>query len=239
MHHQAIDTVITESNRLFHQFLLAHTALSLGQGTLTGFPDTICITTTVGLNIEIEPIPMGELKRYRDELPNFLVEIFHGKLVQIWHECLSNLFQILVDFHFSGQRQFVELKKRNISLDFQENAILEIQVKDRLCRDFGFQNYSDRVKLLNAVFNPNQEQSEHLGNVSKNVQVRNAFQHREREVDEFLLRELGVQKISLLDRDGKPREYMLGDTLELSVPEFDAFRRSLLMVGQVWRKWNG
>ncbi len=236
---QAIDTVVKESNSLFKQFLLAHTALSIGQGTLTDFPDAICISTTVGLDIEIEPIPMGELKRYRDELPKFLLEIFHGKLVQIWNECLSNLFQMLVDLHFSGQRQFIELKKRNISLDFQEDAKLEIQVKDRLCHDFGFQNYSDRVKLLNAVFNPNQEQCDYLYNVSKNVQVRNAFQHRERKVDEFLLRELGVQKISLLDDDGKPQEYLLGDILKLSVPEFDAFRRSLLMVGQLWRKWNG
>ncbi len=58
-------------------------------------------------------------------------------------------------------------------------------------------------------------------------------------VDELLLRELGVRKISLLDVDGNPQEYQINDKIELSVPEFDPFRRSLLMVGQAWRRWNG
>ena len=50
-------------------------------------------------------------------------------------------------------------------------------------------------KLLNAVFNPNQEQCDYLYNVSKNVQVRNAFQHRERKVDEFFCENWGSKNI--------------------------------------------
>lgn len=64
MHNAVIDTVITESSRLFKQCMLAHTALNLGQGTLSGFPDSVCIKTAIGLNVEIEPIPMAELKHY-------------------------------------------------------------------------------------------------------------------------------------------------------------------------------
>lgn len=239
MHDEAIDKLITESNSLFKQYILAHTALNLGQNTLSGFPDSVCITATVGLNIDIEPIPMGELKYYRAGLPHFLLEIFHGKLVQVWHECLSTLFRMLVDLHFAGKRQFKELKLRNISLDFRAPVALEEQIKERLCQDFDFQRYSDRVTLLNGVFNPNKEQSDHLINIAKHIQIRNSFQHNGGVVVEFLLKELGLQKIRLLCSDGKPREYQLNDMIELSVPEFDAFRRSLLMVGQVWRRWNG
>lgn len=239
MHYPAINTVITESDRLFKQHILAHTALSFGQGTLAGFPDSVCIKTIMGLNVEIEPIPMGELKHYNEGLPDFLLEIFHGKLVQVWLECLSRLFQVLIDLHFSGKRHFTELKKRNISLDFQEITALEDQVRERLCRDFDFQRYGERVKLINGVFNPSQEEYVNLANIAKNVQIRNSFQHHGGTVDEFLLKELGVQQISLVGTDGRLRDYKLGDAIELSIAEFDAFRRSLLMIGQIWRKWNG
>lgn len=238
MHHLAINTVITESNRLFKQYILAYTALSFGQGTLSGFPDSVCIKTTMGLNVEIEPIPMGKLKHYKEYLPNFLLEIFHGKLVQVWLECLSRLFKVLVDLHFSRKRQFTELKKRNLTLDFQESIALEDQVRERLCRDFDYQRYGERVKLINSVFNPSQEQSLNLANIAKNVQIRNSFQHHGGTIDEFLLKELGVQQIPLIGPDGRLRDYKLGDAIELSIAEFDAFRRSLLMIGQVWRKWN-
>ncbi len=134
MHNSAIDAVIMESDRLFKQYLLAHTALALGQDTLSGFPDSVCIEATVGLNVETEPIPMGELKHYRAGLPHFLLEIFHGKLVQVWHECLSTLFRLLVDLHFSGKRQFQDLKTRNIPIDFQTSTSLVEQIKERLYR---------------------------------------------------------------------------------------------------------
>lgn len=143
---------------------------------------------------------------------------------------------MLVDLHFSGKRKFTALKKRDISLDFRATASLEVQMTERLCRDFDFERYIDKVKLLNGVFSPNNEQPEHLLNVAKHVQIRNSFQHRGGVVDEFLLKELGLQKIILLDVNGTPRGYQLNDSIKISVPEFDVFRRSLLMVGQLWRK---
>jgi hypothetical protein len=239
MHNDAIDTVISESSSLFKQCILAHTALHLGQGTLSGFPDSVCIKTATGLNVEIEPIPMAELKHYTEGLPHFLLEVFHGRMVQVWQECLLKLFRILVDLHFSGKRKFAELKKRDIVLDFQATPSLEAQMTERLCRGFEFERYSDKVKLLNGVFNPINEQPEHLLNVAKHVQIRNSFQHRRGIVDEFLLKELGLQKIALLNFNGESRDYQLNDNIQISIPEFDAFRRSLLMVGQLWRKWNG
>ena len=235
MHNAAIDTVISESSSLFKQCILAHTALNIGQGTLSGFPDS----AAVGVNVEIEPIPMAELKHYTAALPHFLLEVFHGKLVQIWHECLLQLFRMLVNLHFSGNRKFAELKKREIVIDFQAGSSLEAQMTERICRDFDFERYSDKIKLLNGVFNPNNEQPEHLLNVAKHVQIRNCFQHCCGIVDEFLLKELGLHKISLLNFNGESRDYQLNDKIEISIPEFDVFRRSLLMVGQLWRKWNG
>ncbi|MCK5113287.1 MAG: hypothetical protein KAR11_00805 [Phycisphaerae bacterium] len=239
MHKRIIDTVINESTVLFKQCVLAQAVLNLGQRTLTGFSDTACIKTTVGLNVEIEPIPIAEVREYTEEFPHFLLEVLHGRLVQVWQECLSNLFRMLVDLHFSQNRRLVELKKRNLSLDFRATVSLEDQVTEQICRNFDFEKYSERVKLLNSVFNPNNEQPEHLLQVSKHVQIRNSFQHRRGVVNEFLLKELGLQKISILDKEGTQRDCQLDDDIQISLPEFDLFRRALLMVGQQWRKWNG
>ncbi|MHC1729379.1 MAG: hypothetical protein AB9866_25830 [Syntrophobacteraceae bacterium] len=238
MQNRAINNIIIESNHLFKQCVLAYTALNLGQSTLDGFSDSVCIATTIGLNIQTEPIPMSELKHYRKGLGHFLLEVFHGKLVQVWHESLSELYSILVDLHFSGNRQFKELKVHNISLDFRNAIALDEQIKERLCKDFYFQKYGNKIKLLNRIFNPHSDHSDHLQNVAKHVQIRNAFQHHAGSVDDFMLKELGLQKIYVLNNNGNKVELKEGDKIELSVPEFDNFRKSLLLIGQVWRKWN-
>ena len=238
MHRKIIDSLITESSHLFKQYILTHTSFSMGQDSLSEFDDSVCIEATIGLNIQIEPIPMGELKHYKEGVPNFLLEIFQGKLVQIWNECLSELFQMLVNLHFSGARQFSELKKRNITLNFIETISIEDQINERLCKNFEFEKYSDKVKLLNQVFNQNDEYSEHIFNILKNVQIRNSFQHRGGKVDQFLLNELGINEISILDMNGESKNYELNDDIELSVSELNGFRQSLIMIGQVWRKWS-
>lgn len=238
MQNSAINNIIIKSNHLFKQYVLAYTALNLGQSTLDGFSDSVCIATTIGLNVQAEPIPMGELKHYRKGLGHFLLELFHGKLVQLWQDSLSELYNILVDLHFSGNRQFKELKVHNIFIDFRTSIALDEQVKDRLYKNFDFQKYGDKIKLLNGIFNPNSYHPDHLQNIAKHVQIRNAFQHHAGSVDDFMIKELGLQKIYLLNNHGNKIELKKGDKIELSVPEFYNFRKSLLLIGQVWRKWN-
>lgn len=238
MNRNIIDKLITESSHLFKQYILTHTSFKMGQDSLAEFDNSVCIEATVGLNIHIEPIPMGELKHYKARLPNFLLEIFHGKLVQIWNECLSELFQMLVGLHFSGKRPFSELKKRSVTLNFIESIGIEEQIRERLCKDFEFEKYKDKVKLLNSVFHQDGDVSDHLFNILKNVHIRNAFQHHGGKVDEFLLNELGVSEIIILDKNGKPQKFKQNDDIELSVSELNVFRQSLNIVGQDWRKWN-
>ncbi len=62
--------------------------------------------------------------------------------------------------------------------------------------------------------------------------------HKEGHIDSFFLKDLGLNKIDMLDHNTNLMTYNLNDRIILSVPEFDGFRRSLLLVGQVWRTWN-
>jgi len=239
MHIPPIDNLIDQSTRIFKQFLLAQNALNIGGNTILGFSDNALIGATVGVGIEIEPIPIVEVKHYWLELPKVMLETFHGKLVQEWYECLTTLFRLLMDKHFSGERKFKELKRRQATIDFREDIDLIEQTKYSLSNSFDFDSYKDKAKLINSVFNPENKQEEHLKNIHKHIQIRNSIQHKNCTIDNFFLKDLGVQQISLLDDKAKEKTFKVNDCIELSIPEFDYFRRSILLVGQAWREWNG
>jgi hypothetical protein len=101
----------------------------------------------VGAGVEIEPMPMAELKQYRTDLPQVLIEVFQGKLMQSWQECLSQLFSYFLGLHFQGVRQFVELKRRDIRVDFsvahdilqQARRNMSMKMRHRL-REFSVEN---------------------------------------------------------------------------------------------------
>ncbi len=189
----------------------------------------------VGLNINIEPIPIIELKQYKATFPDFLLEVFHSRLVGVWQDCLDAIFCHYVELHFSRARLFTELQRRQIRLDFSSGVELEEQIKTGLIGDFEFANYAERQKLVDRLRNPNSAQQPHLLNVQKNVEIRNAIQHRNSIIDNVVLRHLGMQQIEVLDQKGNPRVLREGDIVSLSIPELDSFRRSLLIVGQMWR----
>lgn len=76
---------------------------------------------------------------------------------------------------------------------------------------------------------------EHLSNIHKHVQIRNAIQHRHGIVEAFALKKLGTTKIEVMNAAGESRTLAEGDSIELSIPEYDALRRSILLMGQAWR----
>lgn len=237
-HKAILDRLIQESGNIFKQFLLAHTSITLGHGIVGEIADDTAVGTTVGLNISIEPIPIRELKQYKPVLPQFLLESFHDRLVQLWNRTIAKLFKYLIELHFNRIRPFEELKNRRPRIDFRSSTSLDDQIREVLSEDFEFQNYSERVRLLNSVFNSKNNKSNDLQKIHKHVQVRNCLQHKGGHIDDFFLKDLGVNKIEMLDHNANPRTYNLNDRVILSVPEFDSFRRSLLLVSQVWRTWN-
>ncbi len=239
MHIPPIDNLIRLSTETFKQFLLAQNVLAIGGNTIYGFADNALIGATVGIDVQIEHIPVSEIKHYSAAMPQFMAEVFQGKLVQGWQDSLTNLFALLVEKHFTGDREFKELKKCQISLDFRDKTAIVDQMKDSLLKNFDFNSSKEKIKLINSVFNPQNERESDLANINKHIQIRNAFQHKSGKIDDFFLRELGLQRITLLDNNANPREFALNDKIELSVPEFNSFRKSVVLVAQTWRKWNG
>lgn len=231
-----LDALIGDVQSTFHAFLLAQTTLQLGGGVLENIQDNTIIEATLGVTLDIEPIRIGELRQYNDTFPTFLLEVFHAKTVQHWQDCLTRIFGYYVDLHCHGLRPFVELKSQDVRIDFASTEGMADQMRVALVRDFEFREYGDRQKLIDKIRNTTGRHLEHLRNIHKHVQIRNASQHKHGVVGAFSLRKLGTTKIEVLDPAGKPRSFAEGERVELSIPEYDAFRRSILLVGQAWRQ---
>jgi len=230
-----IDTLITDLNSTFRSLLLAASSYEFGARVLDSIDDDALVTATLGLDLQSEPIPLRELKRYRGLFPAIVIELFHGRMVQAWQDCLDQIYAHYVDLHFSGARPFVELGTRHLSLDFRAGSPLSSQAREELIRSYAFEKYSERVRIINLVRAPQAACDEHLFVVKKNVMIRNCCQHSRGILSADLLNTIGRAELVVLDGAGKERTLRRGDAIHLTVAELHAFRRALLRLGQLWR----
>lgn len=230
-----LDAAVKAIQDHYHGFLLARTSHELGSNVLDSLSDNVRITATVGVNVQMEPIPVSELRTFRSVYPNFVVEVFHAKLLQHWHDTTDRIFCHYVDAHISGQRPFDELGKVMVKLDFADQTSFPEQVRSALARDFGFWRYSDRHKLINKLRNPTGSEADAAEVTHKHVHVRNAFQHHHGILQEFPLKELGLHEITVIDDRCQPQTFKAGQKVVLSIAELDNLRRSLLLMAQTWR----
>jgi len=185
----SLDALIESCNSEFKQFLVAYYVHVFGQNVLKDISDHALLNAIVWVRLEIEPIPVGHLREFNNIYPAFLFEIFHGRFVQTWNTCLYQLFSTLLGLHMSGARNFAELGKRNVSLDFDSSMPSSEQIRENMYSSFKFFKYLERQKVINNALNQKNEGEGDQINVRKNVLVRNSFQHRKGIVDDDLLKE--------------------------------------------------
>jgi len=230
-----IDQFILETDMLFKEFLAGWTMYSIGRDNLDSVVENTAISPFVGYNQRLEPIPIVLIKKFRTGYSQFILEAYHGKLVILGNRLLNALFCILLEEHLQGTRKFVELKTQLVKIDLSSMDDLSAQFKENCKNNFSFNKYSERLKIVNKALNPNDDGQNELGNIKKNILVRNSIQHSEGMVDDYMLRELGCDKIELADESGKIRIYRTGDKLILSIPELYSFMSSFLFIAQKWR----
>jgi hypothetical protein len=225
-----------ESVQSTHKALvLAETCHILGEDVIETLGDDVLVTSTIGLNIEFEPIPMAELKIFKAAYPGFLAEVFHAKLVQYWHELLDRAFERCLELHMSGARQFTELGSETARINFADTTPLPAQFKESLTRDFRFWKSAEKYKLVAKVFDPSGSARNEADIVLCHVHLRNSLQHHQGLLNDFIFKEIGRTSVIVLDDTGLSKTLRQGDRVVISVPEFDRLRRALLLVAQKWR----
>ena len=234
---QELDCFLRRIRDIRRTLYLAYATLQCGEKVIASIEDHGIIEPRIGGGIRIEPIPIRELRQYSATLPTFLLQVFHGKAITLWQDLIQSIFDIYVDWHFQGTRGFPELKIRQTKVDLSSTESIEVQIQRQLKRDFGFQKYKERVKLVNDIRSASTLRSSELLEISKHVAVRNAIQHKDGILDEYALKDHGRVGFEMLDDNGNEIVYSAGDSLLLSLPEFVRLERSLLLVAQAWRSW--
>ena len=232
---QELDCFIRKIGEIRHTFYLAYATLQCGEEVLASIENHGIIEPRISGGIQVEPIPIRELRQYSATLPAFLLQVFHGKAITLWQDLIQSIFNIYVDWHFRGTRSFPELKIRQTKVDLRSIESIEVQIQRQFKRDFGFEKYKERVKLVNDIRNASAVRSSELFEVSKHVAVRNAIQHQDGILDEYALKDHGRVSFEMLDDNGNEVAFSAGDSLLLSLPEFLRLQKSLLLVAQAWR----
>lgn len=230
-----LDELVRQVQDTHRAFILAQTCHVLGSGAVDAMADNACVSAVVGLRTEIEPIPVAQLRRFRGMYPEFVVEVFHGKMICLWHDLLSRVFSHYVDLHVQSERPFVELGRKQVRVDFAQPVPILDQIRESLNRGFDFAKYVERHKLLLRLRDGAGSTQGEADVVLRHVHIRNAIHHHRGVLHDFVFKELGCHEIVVLDDSGADQTLKAGDRVAVSIPEFDTFRRALLVIAQGWK----
>ncbi len=230
-----LDNLVDNVSSNFYMLLVAMTFYDLGRASIDQYADDVVISPKVGIDLHVEPIPIANVKQFKHHFPDFLLEVFHDKLVRLWNERLNDVYSLLLQAHFEKARTLSKLKKQQIVLDCSNVPIEEDQIKAQLIEKFRFKPFSKRQALIDSELNPDKKEPQALREITKNVHVRNSIQHRQGVIDSYVLKELGCSDIELRDSEGFITKYKEGNVVALSIPEVDSFASCMLLIQQIWR----
>lgn len=138
----------------FRQLILAVAYLNIGSRVINTSPTDASVELSLGKDIKTEPFYLRELLIHSSTVEEGVLELYQNKMIAAWSDLLGDLFSFFVDMHFSGIRKFHELKKRTARLDFSLETDLNEQISSALTADFAFLRYSDRLKIVDELLNP-------------------------------------------------------------------------------------
>jgi hypothetical protein len=193
------------------------------------------VALTIAPDVTTEPISLRELLPHSSAVDQGITELFQTKFIAAWSDLLNNLFKHFVIDHLEGRNRFPELKHRSTRIDFSSEVDVASQVREGLISDFPFDKYAERIKIINRVLNPESKCQDELSIIRRHVMIRNSIQHHEGIFYEVMQRELGSQKILILDSNGNQIYICAGESIRLFVPELDHLKGALFRLTSFWR----
>lgn len=219
----------------FRQLILATAYLHIGSQNVAGASMDASVALTLAPDVTTEPMYLRELLPHSSAVAQGISELFQTKAIAAWSDLLNALFAHFVTDHFEGRKRPPELKRRTTRIDFSSETDVASQVREGLISDFAFEKYTERIKIINRMLNPESECQEELSIVRRHVMIRNSIQHHAGIVYDDMLRELGSQQIEFLDNNGNPITIRAGEPIRLFVPELDHLKGALFRLTNFWR----
>lgn len=238
------DNFIKETNHVFYELKIAYQFIAseyFAGKNINLYTDDSKFEAVDAGDYYIEDIPMPDIKKFKGKHPDFLMEIFHGKLVQLWHNCIVDIFRLLVYSYFSDKRTFTKLDiKSQVKLDFTlEKEDLVSQLPQTVISEFKSRNgIMDKTYIIRNTLNTKEIDNNFFKEIHKNILVRNAIQHNNSVIGEKLPKTLDKDNpkfIYMLDLSGKPVCCKCNEKITLSFFEIEAFIKAMHAVVNGWR----
>jgi len=221
-------------SEMFAEFTLATLCIEAGLQLMSESNIEKTVNLKLANDVFTEPVSFSELASSSRDVKSKGISFYQNMMIASWSDLLNEIFVYFLDQHFSGVRNFSELKKQDIKIDYASNLKVEEQAKEALAKNFSFWSYIDRLKLINSMLNPDNEFEEEAKIIRKHVLIRNSIQHHNSQAYEDMFSQLGAAKFELLDKDGAPLSVSLGEKIYISIPELDHLKRGLHLLSQKW-----
>lgn len=233
-----IDKYTSEFENIFEELILNVASLDIGFNTIEDINRPLSISVKTGLDSNSEPIFYENLKKNKDTIRNNVNSLYQNKMITKWHDLIEELFEYFVEEHFKGNRSFIELKKRKINIDFSLDIKHEEQIKDSIIKDFSFDQYGSKFKLINKILNPDNKNN-HLEKVLlKHVQIRNSIQHYNNIAYSDIFKIIGLKEFTILDHNAKEIKIKENDYILINIPELFSLKKALVHITLTWRSEN-
>lgn len=238
------DNFIEETNNIYYHLKVAYQSHLLEwpkEGTMHS-GGALLLTPIYADNFPFDPMPYNDIERFKKTYPDFLMETFHGKLIQAWNNCLDAIFFHCICSHFSGSRAFQELgENHSVRLNF---TILEQQkfiskIKENALVGFKLTEYKERISCIKKAVDSNVD-NKYFVDIYKHVLIRNAIQHNNSTLNDNFISKLGNNKaFKLLDINKKSVQCKADDKITLSFYEIEWFINKMQFVVTKWKEAEG
>ena len=173
-----------------------------------------------------------------ENLINITVNGFHADIIASFNEFI-NYFSLEIFHELILENNPYKLKinyKPNFSLSikniistcdglpegtYDENFIFQYELIQSLYNNFKFEPYENRIKVVCNAFDFDFF-TNYGSELRKQVEIRNAFQHREGMLDKKSYDSIG-SKVFILQEDGTNKEYKAFETVVLTLAEVKKF----------------
>jgi len=232
---EVIEGKIVPIEQLFRSLMLALATHQVGTAAIAQASHSVRVNAVIAAGVTTEPIPIQLLRNFSGLYPNFIQEEFQGKLIQLWKDLLRDIFSIFLDLHIRGTRPFKECGSLSIKVNFREERPLSDVFRDSVLKCFDFEEHRDQFRIVNKALG-REELPPPAKHIFQHAQFRNAIQHHFGVLGADIFRMLGCSEIILLDGSGEERRLHDGDKVEISLPELNKLRMSILEVMHKWKR---
>lgn len=174
----------------------------------------------------LQSLTFDQIIQYNFDHKGVREELVHAKIIQRWYKFLEDLFQNILNSHFSGQKLYAENRGSNLiintsinlSVDTKENLIQNIQ--ERAFNNFCFLKAEDKLARVEKFLDKKVDETIKK-NIKKHIAVRNTWQHNNGIVRSIDLSLLGLQNsgITMINSDEEECLVKQEETLVITIYE--------------------